>query len=57
MAKAPAMPSPTHFKFKVKAPIYEAGTQFVPGPTYTVKAEIYEKLKAVAVNAAPIIRG
>ena len=57
MAKAPAMPSPTHFKFKVKAPIYEAGTQFVPGPTYIVKAEIYEKIKAVAVNAAPIIRG
>jgi len=56
MAKAPAAPTPTHYKFKVKAPIYEAGTQFVPGTTYTVKASVYEKIKAVAVDAAPIIK-
>ena len=56
MAKAPAAPTPTHYKLKVKAPIYEAGTQFVPGPTYTVKAAIYDKIKAVVENAAPIIK-
>lgn len=55
MAKAPS-PSPTHYKLKVKAPIYEAGTQFVPGPAYTVKAAIYEKIKAVATDVAPIIK-
>ena len=56
MAKAPSPPSPTHYKLKVKAPIHEAGTQFVPGPTYTVKAAVYEKIRAVAKDVAPIIK-
>ena len=56
MAKAPSPPSPTHYKLKVKAPIYEAGTQFVPGPIYTVKAAVYEKIRAVAKDVAPIIK-
>jgi len=56
MAKAPSPPSPTHYRLRVKAPIYEAGTQFVPGPTYTVKAAFYEKIRAVAVDVAPIIK-
>ena len=56
MAKAPSPPSPTHYKLKVKAPIYEAGTQFVPGVIYTVKAAVYEKIRAVAKDVAPIIK-
>jgi hypothetical protein len=56
MAKAPSPPSPTHYRLRVKAPIYEAGTQFVPGPTYTVKAVVYEKIRAVTVDVAPIIK-
>ena len=56
MAKAPSPPSPTHYRLRVKAPIYEAGTQFVPGPTYTVKAAVYEKIRAVAKDVAPIIK-
>ena len=56
MPKAPSSPTPTHYRLKVKAPIHEAGTQFVPGPTYTVKAAVYEKIRAVAVDVAPIIK-
>ena len=56
MAKAPSPQSPTHYKLKVKAPIYEAGTQFVPGPIYTVKATVYERIRAVAKDVAPIIK-
>lgn len=56
MPKAPSSPTPTHYRLKVKAPIHEAGTQFVPGPTYTVKAAVFEKIKAVAVDVAPIIK-
>ena len=56
MPKAPSSPTPTHYRLKVKAPIYEAGTQFVPGPTYTVKAAVYEKIRAVAKDVAPIIK-
>lgn len=56
MPKAPSSPSPTHYKLKVKAPIHEAGTQFVPGPTYTVKAAVYEKIRALAKDVAPIIK-
>ena len=56
MAKAPSQPAPTHYKLKVKAPIHEAGTQFVPGPIYTVKAAVYEKIRAVAKDVAPIIK-
>ena len=56
MPKAPSSPSSTHYKLKVKAPIHEAGTQFVPGPTYTVKAAVYEKIRAVAKDVAPIIK-
>lgn len=56
MPKAPSSPSPTHYKLKVKAPIYEAATQFVPGPTYTVKAAVYEKIRAVAKDVAPITK-
>ena len=56
MAKAPAAPAATHYKLKVKAPIFEAGTQFNPGVTYTVKAAVYEKIKANAVEVAPIVK-
>ena len=56
MPKAPSSPTPTHYRLKVKAPMYEVGTQFVPGPTYTVKAAVYEKIRAVAKDVAPIIK-
>lgn len=56
MAKAPAAPAATHYKLRVTAPIFEAGTQFNPGPVYTVKAAVYEKIKAVAVTVTPIVK-
>ena len=56
MAKAPkaAQDGPSHYRFKVKSPIFAAGTQFNPGTVYTVKADVYEMVKAVAINPQPI---
>ena len=56
MAKAPAAPAATHYKLKVKAPIFEAGTQFNPGIAYTVKASVFEQIKTLAIDVAPIIK-
>lgn len=56
MAKAPKEPTPTHFRLRVKAPINAAGTQFNPGIAYTVKASVYELVKTVAIDVAPIIK-
>ena len=56
MAKAPKYPTPTHYRLKVKAPINAAGTQFNPGIAYTVKAAVYELVKTIAIDVAPIIK-
>jgi hypothetical protein len=54
MAKAPhkeasgAEPDGPTIKVRVKRPITEAGTNFVPGVTYMVKSSVYEKIKAAA---------
>lgn len=55
-APAPAEPIPTHYRLRVKAPIFDAGTQFNPGVVYTVKAAVYEKIKTAAIDVAPIIK-
>lgn len=56
MAKAPKEPTPTHYRLRVKAPIVAAGTQFNPGIAYTVKASVFEQIKTLAIDVAPIIK-
>ncbi len=52
--KAAGHEGPSHYRFKVKSPIFAAGTQFNPGTLYTVKADVYEQVKAVAISPQPI---
>ena len=58
MAKAatPSQPAPTHDRLKVKSPIVAAGTQFNPGVRYTVKAAVFDAIKAVAIEVAPLVK-
>ncbi|SMO65271.1 hypothetical protein SAMN06265173_108103 [Thalassovita litoralis] len=42
---------PTHYRVTVNRPLEHAGARFRPGPRYTLKAKVFDDLKAECPEA------
>lgn len=52
--KPPEDPVPSHYRVTVSTSVFEAGTQFNPGPTYTVKKAVFDKIASAVRTQEPL---